>query len=283
LTILISSLLPPPWGGVLQWALQLLLTAVLALVLLKGGTAAIKRMFERKRQRDPNIDPRRHRTAESLLLSVWRYFVHALVLITLLNLLGVTPASLLASAGVAGIALGLGAQSLIQDVLAGFFILFEDQYGVGDYVEVPDAAGTVEEIGLRVTRLRDYSGVLHIVPNGSIRTVANYSRGSMRATIDMAVAYEEEPKRVIETLERVCTAYKADKRVVEGPKVLGVSQLGPSEVVYTVWAKVTAGEQAPFERELRLKILESFNESNIEIPCPRHVWLNYRARKGDVT
>lgn len=171
-----------------------------------------------------------------------------------------------------GLAVGFGAQSLVKDILTGFFILFEDQFSVGDYIQTAGVSGVVEEVGLRVTKLRDFSGELHIIPNGTVDKVTNHNRGNMRAMVDISVAYEEDPDMVRRVLDEVAAEMEGSiPTIVEGPRALGIVDLTDAAVVFRVWAKTLPMEQWAVEREMRRRIKLAFDLQNIEIPYPRRV------------
>src|SRR5699024_2950848 len=139
--------------------------------------------------------------------------------------------SILATAGLGGLAIGFVAQSLVKDVITGFFILFEDQYAVGDFIEIEGITGTVEEIGLRITKIRGFKGDLNIIPNGQILMVTNYTRGNVLAVVEVSVAYKSDIDRATDVMQKVADAYaKQDDDIVEPPNVLGVVNLGPNGV-----------------------------------------------------
>ena len=166
-------------------------------------------------------------TLASLLQSLSRYTVYAVVVMMLLREFQIDTTSILAGAGFLGLAVGVGAQSLIKDMVTGFFIIFEDQYGVGDYIVSGDMAGTVEDIGFRVTRLRDANGVLHIIPNGAITRISNYSRGHMQAVVDVAVPVGSQFEPALALIEKHCQELEAELELsLAGPiKLLGVVEL----------------------------------------------------------
>ncbi len=219
-------------------------------------------------------DERRVRTVQGLLKSLLRYTLYFVGTMMVLGELGVKTESILAGAGIIGLAVGFGAQNLVRDVITGFFILFEDQYAVGDYVTVANVTGTVEEIGLRVTKIREATGGLHIIPNGEIKQVTNFSRGGIAVDIDVMVAYEEDLTRVIEVIDRVCREASAENpAVLEEPRVLGVKRLGKLGVTLQVFGKVKPMEQWSFARELRKRIKEALDEAGVKRPDPRRMIL----------
>ena len=213
------------------------------------------------------LEEQRARTLSSLLHSVIRYTIYFIVLVMLLQEFKIDTTSIVAGAGIIGLALGVGAQSLIKDFVTGFFIILEDQYGVGDYIVISDMAGTVEEVGFRVTRLRDGNGILHIVPNGSITKVSNYTRGHMQATVNVPVPYEADMEQVFTLLNEVCTTVgETVPEVIDGPSVLGVVDLKPGEIVIRIIAKTVPLQQIKVETALRRLIKEKFTEAKIPPP-----------------
>lgn len=263
------------WGGrVLKAAVILLLAR---LVLVYGGRLVEQALARAGRGSFFTMNDRRSKTLAPLLRSLLRYVVDVVAVLSVLGVF-LPPATLqpiLASAGVVGLAIGFGAQHLVRDIISGFFILYEDQFAVGDYVRTGQHAGTVEDIGLRITRLRDFSGELHVIPNGKIEAVTNLSRGRMRALVDVGVAYEEPLPHVLQVLRGVAgdVAREFPGVIVEGPEVLGVVDFRPSEMVVRLVAQTQPMEQWTVERALRHRILEAFEHEGIEIPYPRQVFL----------
>ena len=187
-------------------------------------------------------------------------------------------APLIASAGIAGLAIGFGAQSMVKDFLAGIFIIFEDQFGVGDIVDTGLATGKVEEVTLRTTRLRDQAGTLWIVPNGEIQRVGNTSQLWSNAVIDVEVSYNTNVDYAIgvikETLDAIWREDDPNATVIAEPDVLGVDRLGDSSVVIRAVVKCEPAEQWKMGRIARKRLKEALDEAGIEIPFPqRTVWV----------
>lgn len=230
-----------------------------------------------KRQAESRFvdDPKKTMTMNALTKSVITYTLYFIGLTTIITIIGIPVSSILATAGIGGLAIGFGAQSLVRDVITGFFILFEDQYAVGDYISLDKHSGTVEDIGIRITKIRDFNGDLHIVPNGNISNVTNHSRGDMRILFDVRVAYEEDIDKAVKTIEHFFDEYKKKEPLLTaGPRVLGVSDLSDFAVVLKVWAKTKSMEQWRIERELKKGIKESLETEGIDIPYPKTVILN---------
>jgi len=254
--------------------LQVVAIILIAKILHKIGNAVIDKMLRPREGSKYYFDEKRAITLNSLAKSTLRYGLYFFVGMSFLEVFfPKATGPVLASAGVVGLAVGFGAQNLVRDVITGFFILLENQFAVGEYITTAGLSGVVEEMGLRVTKLRDFGGELHIIPNGQIQQVTNLNRGSMRALVDVGVAYEEDLDRVSSVLARVVEEVKADLANVinEGPEVLGVINFGPSEVIIRIIAKAKPMEQWRVERELRKRIKEAFDREGIEIPYPRRV------------
>ncbi|MBI4586511.1 MAG: mechanosensitive ion channel [Planctomycetes bacterium] len=185
----------------------------------------------------------------------------------------VTP--ILASAGVAGLAIAFGAQTLIRDFFAGFFMLLENQYKIGDVIKIGDTGGVVERITLRLTVLRDLQGVVHFIPNGTVQQVSNMTKGWSRAVLEIGVAYKEDVDQVMKVLRRVGEEMRGDPvfgpKLLEAPEVPGVEQFGDSAVTVRMLFKTRPGEQWNTAREARRRIKQAFDAAGIEIPFPQRV------------
>jgi small-conductance mechanosensitive channel len=207
--------------------------------------------------------------------------IHSTALVTIVTIgglmilreLGLDITPLIAGAGVAGVALGLGAQTVIRDVISGALIILEDQFAVGDSIRVGDIAGGVEQMTLRATFLRDLEGTLHVIPNGEIRIVSNLTKGWSRAMVDVGVAYEEDIGRVVDALGKIGHGLYRDEQfaplLLEEPTVTGVEALGDWTVTVRIMVKTKPGKQWDVARELRRRIKESFEREGIEMPYPR--------------
>lgn len=228
----------------------------------------LRRLFVQRRGK-LLINEQKANTLFPLLKSIAFYVITFTVIVHLLKrVFDFDTGTLLASASVLGVALGFGSQSLVKDVIGGFFILFENQFAVGDYIKAGEFSGTVEEIGLRATQLRDWGGELHIIPNGSIAAVTNYNRGKMRALVDVHLPYEEDLDRAIEVMHSVCEEVSKEfaAKIVEPPIVQGVIQFGERHAVLRVVGYTLPNEQWGLERELRRRIHKAFLQAGIRIP-----------------
>lgn len=227
------------------------------------------------------LDLQRANTLTQTLHYVIRVFVWSIAFLLVLGRLGVNLGPLIAGAGIIGVALGFGAQSLVRDFLSGFFILLENQYSVGDIIMVnanQEVAGKVEAISLRITQVRAFDGTLHIIPNGTITMVGNRTKGWARAIVDVGVAYGEDVETVKTALEELFEELRQDpelqRRIYDGPKVLGVENLGEYEVLVRCIADVRPPFQWEIQRELRQRIKDRFDRRGIEIPFPYRVMIS---------
>ncbi len=219
----------------------------------------------------------RVRTLTTLAESAVRLLVILLALLTVLALYGVPIGPLLASAGVVGLAISLGAQTLIRDVIAGVFIVLEDQYHVGDVISVNNVSGLVEALTLRSTVLRTLEGAYVVIPNGEIRVVQNLSRDWARAIIDLPLTPEEDVDRVIAVLQELAASLPNDPElgplVLEPGEVFGIEAIGPQEVTVRIAVKTRPLEQWRVARLLRRRILHTLQAAGVSAPYPRSVMI----------
>lgn len=210
-----------------------------------------------------------------VLRSATTFVVWLIAAFMILAAVGISLAPLLAGAGVIGVALGFGSQSLVKDFLSGVFILVEDQFGVGDIIDVEgQVSGVVEAVSLRTTRLRSVDGVVWHVPNGEMRMVGNMSQHWSRSLLDVEIAYDTDIEKAKTVIKQVADRlWKEDPAVLEEPEMWGVEQLGASGIVLRLVVKTTPKEQWRVARALRERIKRAFDEEGIEIPFPQQaVW-----------
>ncbi len=217
-------------------------------------------------------------TLGSILRSTATAIIYTFAILMSLGEFDINLGPLIAGAGIAGIALGFGAQSIVKDFLSGFFMLVEDQFAVGDIIDVGEAAGVVEAISLRTTQIRDVNGTLWYVPNGEIHRVANKSQQWARAVLDIEVAYDTDvalATRVIkEVADSVWNDHLENATVIEEPEIWGVEQFGESAISIRLVCKVEPGEQFATSRVIRGRLIEAFETEGIEIPFPQRViWM----------
>jgi small-conductance mechanosensitive channel len=209
-------------------------------------------------------------TMGAILKSTSTFVIFTLALLTVMATLGLPLGPLLASAGVVGVALGFGAQSLVKDFLSGIFMILEDQYGVGDVIDAGEAVGTVEDVTLRVTRLRDASGIVWYVRNGEIVRIGNRSQGWSTALVDIPVGYSESLDTVLPLIRKVVHDLDESEdwktRLLEEPVVAGVESITGGVVTVRVIAKCAPNESFPVSREIRARVKVAFDEAGILAP-----------------
>ncbi|SMO76480.1 mechanosensitive ion channel family protein [Melghirimyces algeriensis] len=220
------------------------------------------------------IQQKKSTTLSRLIKSTARYAIYFISVIAIMEKLNIPVTSILAGAGIVGLAIGFGAQSLVKDVISGFFILFDNQMEVGDYVQINgNIEGTVEEIGLRVTKIREFSQRVHYISNGEISRVTNYNRDRMRPVISVTVPYETDQDLVQQTLQQINSdlSQKLAPYLIEPFSIFGVTDIQQDGVEYTIMGVVTPDEYWMVEREMRKMIIHTFNKNGIEIAYPRQV------------
>lgn len=236
--------------------------------------------FEKKVRTEEAVVPteleKRAKTLARIVQTALIGVIMVIALMMIIRELGLDIGPIIAGAGIIGLAVGFGAQSLVKDVISGFFILMEDQYRVGDVVQVAGIGGLVEQMSLRVTILRDLEGKVHFIPNGSISTATNMTKEWSRAVLDIGVAYKEDPDKVMNVLREVGNEMEKDPAysgvILEPLQILGVSDFADSAVIIKVMFKTLPLKQWDVGREFRRRVKKTFDEKGIEIPFP-HVTL----------
>ena len=274
-----------PFELELDWARVVESSVRIVTILLVGALAYVALRVVRNRvgrmpiEIGPETNDRlqRRKTLASVMSTAGLILIATVTLMMVLETIGLPLGPLLATAGVASLAIGFGAQTLVKDIIGGFFILLEDQYAIGDVVQTAGVDGVVEEVNLRTTVLRDLHGTVHVVPNGEIRVLSNKTKGWSRAVIEVGVGYGEDPDRVIAVLEELAQEIHADPvfgtLLLEPPVVPGVEAFGDSAVTIRMMAKTLPLKQWDVARELRRRIKHRFDDEGIEIPFPqRTVW-----------
>lgn len=259
------------WATLTSMAL-VVLAAVVALRLLRLSVRGIARgVLQRDREREREVT-QKAKTLSQVTETTGRIVILTLAGLTILTLSGRDVTPLLASAGIAGVAIGFGAQNLIKDWLGGFFILLENQYSVDDVIKVGDHSGTVERLDLRRTVLRSLDGSVIVIPNGEVRTVTNLTKEWSRVVMDVSIPYEEDEDRVIEAMRRVGADLAADeeigKLILEMPEVPGIESLGQYQVTIRMLVKTLPTKQWTVARALRRQVKKMFAREGIQIPYP---------------
>lgn len=250
-------------AGALVILVKIVAIVLVAFITIKLVDRIIARSMLFRDGGQENFNPRLI-TMVKLMQSITMYFIYFLAGLMILQEVGVKTTSILASAGIVGLAAGLGAQSLIKDVISGFFIITENQYAVGDYVQIGLLTGFVKEVGLRATRLVDSGGEIHNIPNGQISVVTNLSRANRRAIVDVKLPYNEASDRAIEVLKDIADQAAKDMDYIkEGPTVQGITDFGDNSLVIRVTAMTEPLRQGDAERQLRSMIKKRFDEENI--------------------
>jgi len=273
------------WQEVLVWLkahaaniVIILVVAWLLGVLSKILIGRIAKVLEKTHRGDEIAileQEKRIKTIWSLLAVTVRVVIYAVAVLMILAELGINITALLAGAGIMGIALGFGAQSMVKDMLAGLFILIEDQYRMGDVVEVNGGAfgGTVEKMSIRTTWLRAFNGNLHIIPNGSIEAVTNYTHKWTRVLLDFGISYGDDIDSAAEAIKETALKMAAEPEwenvFLSQPEVLGVEKLDDSAVLLRLIAQAVPGDQWRLARELRRRVKYALEESGANIPFPQ--------------
>lgn len=235
------------------------------------GNGVISRFFD-KLLKKGDVTKGRALTLQKLSENVFSYILIFILVATIFSIFGLSVASLIAGAGIVGLAIGFGAQGLVSDVVTGFFLLLEKQIDVNDYVTVGTIDGIVEAVGLRTTQIRSFDGTLNYIPNRDITTVSNHSRGNMQALVDIGVSYDADIDKAMAVIQAACENVTLENEtIVEGPDVIGVQAFGASDVTLRIIAKAKNGEQWAVERQLRKAIKEALDANGIEIPYPHQV------------
>lgn len=258
---------PEFWLSIGESALKIFLILLFAMIIIKLSRKIIDRLFVKQRHhRKISISERRENTLTKLLKSVVTYIVYFVAFIMILSTFGFDIMPLLAGAGVAGLAIGFGAQSLVKDIISGFFIIFEDQFSVGDYVDILGNEGTVEEIGLRTTKLKSYTGEQQIIPNGNITQVTNYSIHNGLAIVDINLSYEADVEQAEKLIEMILGDLPGRyKEVLAKPRIEGIEALELSHVVIRIIAETLPNHQVTISRVIRKEIKEKLNSNGITV------------------
>lgn len=236
-------------------------------------------ILERESKRLPN-HTRRMTTVGKLMKNVASYVVYFITVMLILSEFGINLGPLLAGAGVLGLAIGFGAQSLVKDIITGFFIVLEDQFAVGDVIQTGQFKGTVDMIGLRTTRIQSWTGEVHIIPNGMINEVTNFSINNSVAVVDISIAFEEEVDQALDVIRHTMIIMR-DDNLINVPEVLGIQAIAATGVTIRVVAECRPNMHPVVARKLNLEIKKALDASGIEIPYPRMVTY-HRNEKGGV-
>lgn len=257
-------------------ALKVILILVIAKLSSKLLKRAIKRIADEKDRL--KFNPRRTTTIMRLMGNIANYAIGFITIMMILAVFQVPFGPMLAGAGVIGLAIGFGAQSLVKDIITGFFIIFEDQFAVGDVIQTGSFKGTVEEIGLRVTRIKSWTGEVHIIPNGSILEVTNFSINNSIAVVDVSVAYEVDIEKATNIIrETVSDVSFNNENIVKQPDVLGIQSINNTEVIIRITCECKPNQQGLVARQINAEIKKSFERNGVEIAYPKMI--SYQRRE----
>lgn len=262
------------WIGLGQIIIKIILVITLAYVIKNIGNKLIDSVFKEKKSTylKSRTNSKREQTLNNLSKNVLSYFLMFIVIMVILDIFHVPIKTMLAGAGVVGLAIGFGAQSLVKDIIAGFFIIFENQFSVGDYIEIGDIEGDVLIVGMRNTKLQSYYGQTYIIPNGQINVLTNYSSSNGFAMVEVNIPYETDivsvEKLIVKILDNLP---KKHELFVGQPKIDGVQALELSNYVLRIRAETQPVEQWEGARIIRKEVKEKLFEKGIEIPSPRMV------------
>lgn len=255
--------------------LIIILASLLGYYLLRVISQQLERLVKVEEYATVNEREQRVKTLTTILRRTGLVLIAAIAAVMILSELRLNVGPIIAGAGIAGLAIGFGAQTLVKDIISGFFILLENQFAIGDMISVGGISGGVEKMTLRATFLRDLEGTLHVIPNGEIRILSNMTKGWARAVINVGVAYKEDVERVLATLERIGQEMWRDEGyrplLLQEPTISGVEELGDSAMTLRIMVKTQPGKQWDVSRELRKRIKETFEEEGIEMPYPTQV------------
>ncbi|WP_244209162.1 mechanosensitive ion channel family protein [Paenibacillus ferrarius] len=245
---------------------KIILIYIVAKICIHIANKTINHMMLARDKSPLKFDRRRSNTIGSLVHNLITYTINLICIMLILGQVGLNLGPLLAGAGVVGLAIGFGAQSLVKDVITGFFIIFEDQFGVGDVIQIDAFKGTVEEIGIRVTRIKSWTGEVHIIPNGNIKQVTNFSTYNSLAVVDVTVPSHLDIDQATQILkDTVRHVQTLTDNIVKEPEVLGVQVVGTTDLKIRVIAECKPTTQFNVTRLLNIEIKKQFDMSQIEV------------------
>lgn len=276
---------PEMWKAIVKNIFWAVVTIIFAVIIIKVIHIFIEKFFDVRQKSRLSSSQKRDITLVKLLQNIASYVVWFIVLTSVLSNFGIKVESIIAGAGVAGIAIGFGAQTLVKDIITGFFIIFENQFDVGDYVKINTsgttvAEGTVQSIGLRSTRIRSFTGELTILPNGTMNEIVNFSINNSVAVFEISVSSEENLEQVESVLHPYLeTLDKRYEELTKVPEILGVEMVKAGEAVIKIAAETLPNNHAKMARLLRRDIKDFLDQKGIHAPMPRVVM--YNQTKGE--
>lgn len=267
------------WPWLLDHGVKIFFIALAAFVIHKILIRFVTRMIKAAVIPNEKSSDAEEKMRENTLIRVFNWIINIVVYLVaglmILQEMGVPIGPLLTSAGIVGVAVGFGSQYLVKDIITGFFLIFENQYRIGDEVEFNGTRGIVEDITLRVTSLRDFNGTVHTVPHGDITRVSNYSKSFAKINFNIGVSYSADIDHVINVITRVCNGLAADPEwqdmIIKAPYFLRVNALGDSSVEFKIVGETKPQMQYAVTGELRKRLKKEFDKEGIEIPFPQVV------------
>jgi len=258
------------WISLGQGSLKIIVIILISVLVTRIAKIAVRNIFKVRTHSALRISERREATLVKLLENTLTYVIYFIALMMILGTLNIDVKGLLAGAGIVGLAVGFGAQSLVKDIITGFFIIFEDQFSVGDVVQIGQFQGVVEEIGLRTTKVKSYTGEVNIIPNGSIMEVTNFSLNNSKAVVDVSIAYKGDIDRAEKVIKDLIETFPEKyEQIVGVPELLGVENIMAAEVVIRVVAETLPMQHYTVARALRKEIKNVLDENGIESPYPK--------------
>lgn len=262
---------------------KIVVVVICAFILIRILRALTRGMTSvRLRNLQQGVRVEQIRTLSAVINSIATFVILFVAALEILKFLGLDLGPLLASAGIAGLAIGFGAQTLVKDFINGFFVLLEDQYNIGDTIRVAGVKGVVEEMTLRRTVLRDDDGTVHVVPNSQIQVVSNMTRDWAQLALKVSVAYEEPSDKVMSVLQQVAEEIRRDPQfaddIVADVQVPGIDRIGNGEAEYLVLVKTRPNKQYAVSREFRRRIKQCFEKNNIKTALPGRVFVSEPAK-----
>lgn len=257
------------WFDIGMLAIKIFFIITMAILAVHVGKYIIRRIFRIKLKGPIRKEERREQTLHKLLENALSYVVYFSAILAVLQEFNIDVKGLLAGAGVLGLAVGFGAQSLVKDVISGFFILFEDQFSVGDYVKIGTAEGRVEEIGLRTTKIKNFTGEIFILPNGTIAQVVNYSLKNSLAIVDVTIPFELGIEKVEKSIEDYLKSMSKDNPDLLGnPKLIGAHDFTEDSVIERIIVETKPMRHFDTARNISMGIKKHLEQEGIEIPYP---------------
>ena len=258
--------------AIVEYAIKPVLIILAMMILFRLMNALVDRLkWPGNGKEAGSMQGKRRETIKSLLKNLFKYVLLFITVVMILECFRIPVMAILSTAGIVGVALAFGAQSLCRDIITGFFILLEDQYYVGEYIEAQGVAGFVEQFNLRCTYLRDFDGRLHIMPNGNMGLVTNHNRGNQRVMVEISIPYERDIGKALLILQKSCDAINDEFRddIREAINAVGVVDLTASGISLRMLGKSETMTQWKIERALRQKALEDLIAAGYEIPYPQ--------------